>query len=79
MNIGDKFYSDIQGGIEVTVIDTHYCGEKGNSEETLLICVGNGCLFKFRQETKYGFGGKIVKEPEFIRCIEIIENLKNYE
>lgn len=79
MNIGDKFHSDINGGIEVTVVDTYYCGEHGNTESTLLICVGNGLLLKFSETTIYKAGEIIVEPPKYEGCVEIIENLKDYE
>ena len=79
MNIGDKFHSDINDDIEVTVIDTHYCGEKGNWEETLLICVGEGMLLKYLEITSYRFGEQIIEKPQYIGVICAIESLKDYE
>lgn len=78
MKIGDKFYSDINGGIEVTVIDTHYCGENYNYEETLLICVGDGLLLKYKEVTINNFGEMETKEPEFLDCICPIEDLQSF-
>lgn len=79
MNIGDKFHSNINGGIEVTVIDTHYCGAHDNYEETLLICVGNGLLLKFIEVTEHHFEEEVTGQPQYIDCICPIENLKDYE
>lgn len=79
MNIGDKFHSDINGGIEVTVIDTIYCGEDSNTQDVLLICVGNGLLLKYLETTKYYLDEVITEKPEYMGCIETIENLKNYD
>lgn len=71
MNIGDKFHSDINGGIEVTVIDTIYCGEDSNTQNVLLICVGNGLLLKYLETTKYYLDEVITEKPEYMGCIEI--------
>ena len=79
MKIGDKLHSDINGGIEVTVIDTHYCGENHNYDSTLLICIGGGLLLKYLEVTVNNFGELETKDPEYLGCICPIENLKNYE
>lgn len=79
MNKGDKFYSDINGGIEVTVIDTLYCGEDTNTQEVLLICIGGGLLLKYLETTKYYLDEVITEKPEYIGCIDSIKNLEKYE
>ncbi len=79
MNIGDKFHSDINGGIEVTVIDILYGGESTNTQDVLLICVGNGLLLKYLETTKYYLDEVITEKPEYLGCICTIEDLKDYE
>lgn len=79
MNIGDKFHADINGGIEVTIIDKYYCGETFESETMLLLCVGNGALYKFSETTVYTAGDVITYPPKYEGFVEWIENLKDYE
>lgn len=77
MKIGDKFHSELNGGIEVTVIDV-INSELGNTIVQTLICVGDGLLLKYEVYYVHTVDGKkSMGEPKYIGCIDLIDNLKN--
>ena len=44
MQIGDKFKSDINGGMKVTVIDVTCLNNDFHCENNMLLCVELGCF-----------------------------------
>lgn len=78
MERGDVFYSNVDGGMEVGVIDKIYIKNDSDSREAILICVGNGILSKFLEVTEYHQNEVVVEEPKFIGFICEVKTLMEH-